>query len=151
MDQVDTKKIIEDDISEERRVLEKTQRIREFIIDTLTDRGTDIPSGRSMDQLIMTLDGFDRQSLSLRKIRAEEKAANNIEANKEIIAGLLKAIDRSPVQTTVYVQREAPSLPDEITVTEFLPGEMRQGTINENFEEFSARRNAERGNPKLIE
>lgn len=141
--------VVTDDLGEEHRVLMKTQRIREFIIDQLTVDGTEIPKGRQMDQLIMTLEGFDRQALTLRKLRAEELAAKGGDVDKAVLAALLKSIDRNrEVVENSVARASVPTLPDEITVTSFLPGELKQGTVVETHEEFVKRRTAERGRPE---
>jgi hypothetical protein len=83
---------------EDLRVLQKTQQIREMALNLITENGTTIPNDRGrLEFLTQTLNGLDDQVIKRKRLKIEDKKADNDEA---IAALIEKALQQVPVNHT---------------------------------------------------
>ena len=112
--------------SEDMRLLEKTIRIRERIVDELTKGSLPSDDG-DRKFLIDGLAGIDRAILSKAKVKNEEKANKNSESAAAIMAKLLLQTSRNTGMTS---HSSPPVLPADISCGELVDGQTQIGTIN---------------------
>ena len=107
--------------------LVNTQDIRRKVISTVM-KGGQIPADvEDRRYLFMALDGIDKQILTRRKVKAEERASQTKTATANLIADILlqtqnrsKQIPAEPAKTNL----------DENYHTQTVPGQLDVGTIN---------------------
>ncbi len=107
--------------------LVNTQDIRRKVISTVM-KGGQIPADvEDRRYLFMALDGIDKQILTRRKVKAEERASQTKTATANLIADILlqtqnrnKQIPAEPAKTNL----------DEDYRTKTVPGQLDVGTIN---------------------
>lgn len=113
---------------EDLRVLQKTQQIRELALNIITENGTTIPNDRGrLEFLTQTLNGLDDQVIKRKRLKIEDKKADNDEAIAALIEKALQQVPvtrQSPntiidgdfdIPTEKLLQR--PLVPDEASVT----------------------------------
>lgn len=112
---------------EDLRVLQKTQQIRELALNIITENGTTIPNDRGrLEFLTQTLNGLDDQVIKRKRLKIEDKKADNDEAIASLIEKALQQVPvtrQSPntiidgdfdIPTEKLLQR--PLVPDEASV-----------------------------------
>ena len=131
-----------DAVPEEDRTLQYTQDIRKKLVKKLTTAQTgeeQMPSEKA-DQIVLlqTLTDIDRQILTSKRIKSDDKTADAAAKAATIMAKILTSV--SPKKFMNRVESIIPpSLPNEIYEGQFVTGEMKTGTQFCDFEQFSAR------------
>lgn len=123
------------DVDDQRRLM-KTQQIRENIIDELTEKG--IPDCKEDRQMLMAaLDGMDRGVFSKAKIKADATAGNSQQQTAALVSALLTHISAKPPSPPIEgVHVVVPTLPNNITVTDGVPGEKDIGLDEQTYDTF---------------
>jgi hypothetical protein len=110
-------------------LLEKTNRIREQIVDDLIVDG--LPKTEEDRSFLMeSLNGLDRQIISKARIKNDEKSNNTASLISQILLKTSRTV-MSNTHTTI------PELPSELELSEIVPGAMDIGVINLSQDEIS--------------
>lgn len=111
---------------EDLRVLQLTQRIREMAVDKLTEGGTIIPTGKGqLEFLTQSLNGLDDQVIKRKRLKIEDKKADNESAIADLIEQALSQmptmipVSKNPKIIDVPVEKllERPLVPGETDIT----------------------------------
>lgn len=111
----------------------RTQTVRRKVIDTVMKDGKVPEDIEDRKYLFLALDGLDKQILTRRKVKAEERASQTKTATANLIADILlqtqtkaRALNAEPAKTTL----------DESHQTKLVPGQLEIGTINIGIDEI---------------
>lgn len=90
--------------------------------------------------LLKALKDMDTSTFTRMKIKSDEKNTATMANSAALVAEALKSINgntgRATVEATETAVRQIQELPDHLKRTDFVPGEMDQGTQNSTYEEF---------------
>jgi hypothetical protein len=126
-------------VDSEDEVLARTRGVRLKIVSSLTKTENGFPADPDEAKLLIkALDGLDKQALTTKRMKVDEKiAAGAAASGKEIIAALLSKVSHAYQGSGPTIIIEAPVLSlDEVPQPELLPGETELGTKQLNFETF---------------
>lgn len=116
--------------------LEKTQHIRERIIEELI-KSKPVPEDESDRKLLIAaLDGMDRAVLNKAKVKIEEANSETQAQHASIVSNFLKQLR---VQEIISNNKRegSPQLPQEMRPERIVDGEMDIGLSDLNYETFS--------------
>ena len=123
------------EVAEDR--LERNQQVRDTIIARITSGGKDIPSDEhTMSLLTSALDGSDRTTLGIARVRAQEKGNDD---QSEIISGVSALLTTMARQSEIPRTKAPAPLPEGIIPHNPVAGEMGTDVSNETYEEFHKR------------
>ena len=107
---------------EDLRILQKTQQIREMAINIMTKNGTDIPSGKGqLEFLTQTLNGLDDQVIKRKRLKIEDKKADNESAIADLIE---QALSQMPTMTPTTKTINTIDIPvEKLLERPLVPGE----------------------------
>lgn len=136
MNQIEVIPVLED----EDAILAQTHAVRKQVVGLLFKDGQ-LPVEPDDRKLLMsTLKDMDSSALGRKRIKVEEKTNNNQEAAAGIIAQLLQqAAGKRSYQVDVPVDREIPTLGDDIPVPTLVDGETSTAYIQEDVNMFRNR------------
>lgn len=119
---------------EDRRILEKTTRIREDAVDQLVTGG--MPKEKEdREFLINMLNGLDKVAIARSRISADEKAAKTSGETTALIASILRKVN---VGLSPQINNDVaiPELPTELSEISVVPGEMHTGAMKLDIEDI---------------
>lgn len=131
---------------EELRLLAKTRKLREDIIDEVCADGKPPSDSRSARLLNEIANSLDSQIDNIANARIKHSGAKDAEQVTSVVAGILKGIKGGRVviageieleDGTVYSNREAPVLPSEYEIDSFVEGELEQNPHRLTMEDVS--------------
>lgn len=121
-----------DDLVDQQDLL-NTQTIRRKVIAAVMKNGQVPADVEDRRYLFMAIDGLDKQILTRRKVKAEERASQSKTATANLIADILlqtqnrtRQSSAEPIQTNL----------DENYQTQAVPGQLDVGTINIAIDEI---------------
>ena len=119
---------------EDRRILEKTSRIREEAVDLLVTGG--LPKEKEdREFLINMLNGLDKVAIARSRISADEKAAKTNGETSALIASILRKVNVG-VSPQLNNDVVIPELPTELSEITMVPGEMHTGSMKLDIEDI---------------
>lgn len=118
---------------EDQQTLEKTQRIRNEVVDELMDGGAP-RSKEDREFLVKLLDGMDRVAINRSKIKAEEKTAKANGETNNIIANILRRVTANTTHEIDHTVKP-PELPNDLHI-EVVPGETHIGTTSLDLDDI---------------
>jgi hypothetical protein len=96
---------------------------------------------KNISNALKALDGIDKQVINKKRLVIEDRAANENAKTAKLIAEVLTGVGGAkPYQSREPVEREIPTLPDDLEPVSIVPGEMDIRTQQDSMEEFMARR-----------
>ena len=117
-----------------------SQGVRERIIAEMTKDGKIPEDNGDRNFLLSALDGLDRTSLSRMKIKVEDKAATAQAQASSMVADILNSLSSKTISQSIpQTDRVAPTLSNDVQVTDRVVGETSIGTQNQNYKEFMER------------
>lgn len=127
-----------------------TQNARKKIVKELM-KSKVIPEDKGEQIMLMqALDGMDRASLGNKRIKADEKASDNLGDSAALIAqmltqmsGNLKLMKTEDIIDVDFKDAAAPALPDHIPDPVLVPGETSIGAPQLDYDSFMNAMNAE--------
>ncbi len=118
---------------EDQRLLNKTIKIRENVIDQLMEGGK-LPSDKDDQRTLMaSLDGIDKAVIGRARVRNEENSNNSKEKTNDLVANMLARTLRQNQQPANSADRV---LPSDVSPGEIVPGNTDIGTVNVNPDDF---------------
>jgi len=127
-------------LESEDQILAFTHSTRKQVVNSLMSKG--VPQdGESLNILLKTVDGMDRAALTRKRIKADEKVADQAAAASGLIAQVLLAVGSrrgqlEPVQTITH--REPPMLGPDIPTPILVEGECEVNPIQVQYDAFMA-------------
>ena len=127
-------------LESEDQILAFTHSTRKQVVNSLMSKG--VPQdGESLNILLKTVDGMDRAALTRKRIKADEKVADQAAAASGLIAQVLLAVGnrrghQEPVQTLIH--REPPMLGLEIPAPILVEGECEVNPVQTQYAAFMA-------------
>lgn len=116
---------------EDKRLLEKTLKIRENIIDELLVDGT--PKEKAdREFLLSVIDGTERTVINKTKVKVDEQNSQNQAQTQEMVASILLRL--SAVNSNS--RNGSVSVPSNIVVDDLKPGEISMSTEKTTFDDF---------------
>ena len=107
---------------EDLRILQKTQQIREMAINCLTKNGTEIPNGKGqLEFLTQTLNGLDDQVIKRKRLKIEDKKADNESAIADLIEQALSQMPANTPSTRTINTIDVPA--EQLFERPLVPGE----------------------------
>lgn len=107
---------------EDLRILQYTQRVREMAVNALTEGGTVIPTGKGqLEFLTQSLNGLDDQVIKRKRLKIEDKKADNESAIADLIE---QALSQMPTVTPVTRTTNVVDIPvEQLLERPLVPGE----------------------------
>lgn len=141
--------IIEEDKLNEQAEILTVRNIRLKINKALMSDGIVPNDSEKLDFLLRNLKDMDTSAISRSKIKSDEKVADQSAFTIGMVTNVLqalrggKALPPEDISGVENPEKMAPSLPEDKDNFEFVPGEGKLGTINEDVDEFKQRMSRE--------
>lgn len=94
----------------------------------------------SAEVFVKLLKDMDHSAITRKKIKSDEKNTQSISNATALVAEALKSVNgntgRNEIPEGVVVEKLVHELPEHLKRTDFIPGELDQGTVNNTYEEF---------------
>lgn len=117
----------------EDEALNYTQNIRKQVVKAACKNG--IPDDQDrLGQLLGVLKDMDAQSVARKRIKVDEKATDNMQANASIVAEALKSIGHDMAASVGLTRSGPPTLSGNVSDPELAPGETDIGTPQPSFD-----------------
>lgn len=121
--------------------LDYTLNARLRIAKTILAQDISTNDPKNISNALKALDGVDKQVINKKRLVIEDKAANENAKTAKLIADVLVGVGHArPYRVEAGVEREIPTLPDDLEPLKMVPGEMDIVTQQDSMEEFMARR-----------
>ena len=119
--------------NDESRLIEKSRKVHEDMIDALTKDGIPVDV-KTVSALTKVLGSLDKNVIGVARIRVDNEAAKSTEEIRQMVAEtIMQNKKRIRDNATAHA---APSVPNDISVTNPVEGEMEQGVVKTNYETF---------------
>jgi hypothetical protein len=94
----------------------------------------------SAEIFVKLLKDMDHSAITRKKIKSDEKNTQSISNATALVAEALKSVNgntgRNEIPEGVVVEKLVHELPEHLKRTDFIPGELDQGTVNSTYDEF---------------
>lgn len=134
--------LLSTEVLDSARVMEYTQQTRLNLIKDLTKNATQPEDPKSQKVLLEALNGMDKAVVTIERIKLEEKAIDLQAAAASLIAAVIRTPGIKNIFTNdTLVEREIPSLPNNLDAIVTVAGETSNMPMNESYAEFMSKTN----------